>query len=274
MRRGGNDVSLLRARFPIQTFAVEPPPMNKRSFSSAERYAVWLHHEKRCWLCTEPLRFFETTVDHVLPESLLEVPDELAQLLAQYGLPTDFNINGFENWLPCHQHCNQRKGARMFRFVPENSFILQRLGALASSVERTARNVGTNAAKDKLIGSLSAALERQTISWDELQELLGQENQQPFEMIHLDSGYWLDKRDVARECDCQCERTQCVGADHKVHCYFSRYLSPWVIQTGLYWQCYDEIIVCPRCNGEHRRGHIGRDGRCGSPFRDQEQRTD
>ncbi len=248
--------------------------MNKRSFSMAERYAVWLHNEKRCWLCTEPLRFFETTIDHVLPESLLGDADRLAHTLAQYGLPKDFQINGFANWLPCHQRCNQRKGTRMFRFVPENSFILERLLRVAPIVERAAKNVGTNAEKDRLIGSLSAALERKTISWEELQELIGPAVSGMAQMIHLDSGYWLHKTDIARECDCQCERNQCVGADHKVHCYFSRYLSQWVVTTGLYWRCYDEIITCPRCHGEHKRGHIGRSETCGQPFRNQENHTD
>src|ERR1700722_6564883 len=64
--------------------------------------------------------------------------------------------NGFANWLPCHPRCNQRKGARIFRLVPENSFILERLMRVAPAVERTAMNVGTDAEKDKLIGSLSA----------------------------------------------------------------------------------------------------------------------
>lgn len=66
----------------------------------------------------------------------------------------------------------------------------------------------------------------------------------------------------------------CVDSAGKVYCYFPRDLSPWVITTGLYKKCYDEIVDCPRCAAQHKRGHIGRDGICGRPFRDQESQTD
>jgi hypothetical protein len=246
----------------------------KRTFSSAERYAVWLHHEKRCWLCLEPLRLVETTIDHVLPESLLDDPDELANVLAECGLSENFNINGFENWLPCHQHCNQKKGKSRFRFVPAYQLILERLMRVAPSVQKTAETVGANAETDKVIGYILAALERQAITWDELQVFLGQEQRRPAEMIHLDNGYWLHKNDVARECDCQCERVNCLDNTGKVHCYFSRMLSDWVIGAGLYWKCYDEIIACPRCQQSHKRGHIGRKGICGNPYSNQARQAD
>src|SRR5437868_941679 len=118
--------------------------MNKRAFTSAERYAVWLHHEKRCWLCLEPLRFFETTIDHVLPESLLNDDNQRTQIFAQYGLPRDFQINSFANWLPCHHRCNQQKSDRVLRFAPGNLLVLERLISLARNVEQTAVEVGTN----------------------------------------------------------------------------------------------------------------------------------
>lgn len=248
--------------------------MSKRTFSSAERYAVWLHHEKRCWLCLEPLRLVETTIDHVLPESLLDHPGELATVLAECGLSEHFNIDGFENWLPCHQHCNQKKGTSRFRFVPAHWLILERLIRIAPAVRRTAATVGANAEKDKVIGYILAAIERQAITWEELQALLGQEQPRPAEMIHLDNGYWLHAKDVARECDCQCERQNCVDNAGKLHCYFSRALSDCVITAGLYWKCYDEVITCRRCQQPHKRGHIGRNGMCSKPFLNQERQTD
>src|SRR4051812_14466396 len=112
--------------------------MKKYVFSHAERYAVWLNHERRCWLCLEPLRLIETTVDHVIAENLLEDNDKRMQVILQYGLPSSFNINGFENWLPCHNHCNQKKGTMEFPFVPGNRVILDRLMRLAPQVQRTA----------------------------------------------------------------------------------------------------------------------------------------
>lgn len=247
--------------------------MSKRSFKDAERYSVWLHHEKRCWLCRLPLRLFETTIDHYLPESLLDRPEQFAEIRTQWGLPESFNINGFENWLPSHQHCNQAKGSTEFEFTPAHDIVLRRLLKRAPEVQKTAIAIGANTKKDKVIGYIVAALEKQTVSLDDLQ-IFAKRLPTVDEMIRLDNGYWLHKEDVARECDCQCERTSCVESNKKQHCYFARELSDWVIQAGLYWKCYDEAVMCPRCMNRHKRGHIGRAEVCGRPYLSQERHSD
>jgi 5-methylcytosine-specific restriction endonuclease McrA len=90
----------------------------KRRFSYAERYAVWHGNRRKCWWCKEPLWLVEVTVDHVLPESLLNDAASREVALTEYGLSKQFNINGYENWLPCHNHCNQSKSSRLPTFVP------------------------------------------------------------------------------------------------------------------------------------------------------------
>src|SRR5208282_4348608 len=247
--------------------------MGKRRFKDSERYAVWLHHEKRCWLCLVHLRLFEATIDHYLPESLLDHPEQFAQIRTHWGLPENFNINGFENWLPSHQHCNQLKGATEFEFTPAHSIIVHRLLERAPDVQKSAMSIGATTKKDKVIGYILAALEKQTVTLDDLQIFAKEPPTEP-DMLRLDNGYWLHKQDVVRECDCQCERDSCVDTNKKVHCYFSRGLSDWVIQAGLYWKCYDEVVMCPRCEHPHKRGHIGRAEICGRPYGNQAQRTD
>src|SRR5690349_17600689 len=86
--------------------------MQKHVFTEAERYAVWLHHGKRCWLCLEPLDLVAATVDHVVAESLTDDPTALQETIELYKLPATFNVNSFENWLPAHNHCNQSKSKR------------------------------------------------------------------------------------------------------------------------------------------------------------------
>lgn len=137
---------------------------SKRRFSYSERYAVWRVHERRCWLCLEPLRLIETTIDHVVPEYLLNDQEKLRALLQDYGLPKGFNINGFENWLPCHNHCNQAKGKATFEFAPMTKIILDRLIRLAPEVQRWSESIRSNAAKDELIARIFVALEEETIT--------------------------------------------------------------------------------------------------------------
>jgi HNH endonuclease len=82
------------------------------------------------------------------------------------------------------------------------------------------------------------------------------------ELIPLDSGYWLNRADIAFEGLCQCERVACVDHSSKVYCYFPKWLSTWVLNKQLYWRCYDEIVQCPKCGKQHKRGHIGRKDVC------------
>jgi len=65
---------------------------------------------------------------------------------------------------------------------------------------------------------------------------------------------------------CRCERRACVGRNRNMYCYWRNGLSPWVRKKRLYWQCYDQKIVCPRCSMRHKRGHIGRLKVCGVPY--------
>lgn len=80
--------------------------------------------------------------------------------------------------------------------------------------------------------------------------------------IPLDTGVLLPKEKVAVEGYCECRQDHCVGHRGRVYCYWSKDLSPWVIERKLYWRCYDETIECPRCGRTHKRGHTGRAGVC------------
>lgn len=142
--------------------------MQKHIFTGAERYAVWLHHGKRCWLCLEPLDLVATTVDHVVPESLTDHPTGLHEMIDLYGLPATFNINSFENWLPAHNHCNQSKSRRRLEYVPKQKFIFEELVKKADSVRKTAVKIGQRGKKGKVLATLLTALENETLNIDDV----------------------------------------------------------------------------------------------------------
>ena len=252
----------------------------KKRFSYSERYAVWYTNEQRCWWCKEPLRLVEVTVDHVLPESLLDDRDKRETILVEYGLPKDFNINGHENWLPCHHHCNQSKGSRPPSFVPGIKVIFDSLQRTAGKAARIASEVSSNVTKDRVFKTVFTALERQAISIRDLGDLYEaflydpQKAGVPEDVIVLDNGYWFRKDKIVRQGTCRCERNSCVGRNDKVYCYFPSSLSSWVIEKGLFWRCYDEVVVCTRCSRQHKRGHSGRNGVCGRPYLNQGRQSD
>ncbi len=226
--------------------------MKKHKFSFAERYAVWSRHRRLCCLCGEPLRLAETTIDHFIPESLLEKHEEREKVFREYGLPPDFNINGFENWQPCHNGCNQKKGSKPLKIVPLNLGILEALIRDAPKVARIRDEVLQNIKKDVIFSRIYAALEKETITVEDLQ-LFVEDIGGLTEVIKLDNGYWISKEDIARECECQCENTMCVGHQRKVHCVFPGFLPAWVITKRLYWRCYDELVKCPRCVNQEKQ---------------------
>lgn len=247
--------------------------MSKRSFSSAERYAVWSVHQMRCWLCMEPLRLIDTTVDHVIPERLLQDERQLREVLDAYGLPATFAVNGFENWLPAHSSCNQRKGGGS-EFVPGYAQILGRLQSRASEVEAVVKRVSEEITKDRVFAPLLTALEKDRVRLVDLEELVlrlggtlprAGSDIASHDFIRLDNGYWIHQTEIAEEGPCQCERATCVESSRKVHCYWSMALPEWVIAKRLYRKCYDEVISCSLCGAPHKRGHVGWQQVCVQP---------
>jgi hypothetical protein len=90
----------------------------------------------------------------------------------------------------------------------------------------------------------------------------------------FDDGSAALPEEIAAEGMCQCDRVACVDRRNKISCRWTRDLPDWVIRKRLYKRCYDELIVCSRCGQSHKRGHVGRLGKCGSPYLDQEGQTD
>lgn len=145
--------------------------MKKYVFKDTERYAVWTHHGRACYWCEEPLILQEATVDHVIPEHLIEKPDELKAVLEKFGLPINFQINDFGNWLPCHDRCNKSKGGKTLKAVPMVQTIIEKLQREAESVRKLEAKVRLNAKRGDALAKLMAAKEADMITKEEVMEV-------------------------------------------------------------------------------------------------------
>jgi len=134
--------------------------MARHVFTLAERWGVFAAHGTkqgtRCWLCTEPLDFATTDIDHLLPEDLLNDPAELQRVLADYGLPPDFDLNSFENWLPAHSTCNRKKRDHVFRATPIIQRHIDRARARAAFAMQEAERARSDMEISNAIGALAA----------------------------------------------------------------------------------------------------------------------
>jgi hypothetical protein len=149
--------------------------MTKHRFSYVERYALWRAYDGRCFYCEKPLDFQDMTVDHIIPEWLIEHSEKLQQLRQEYEIDAEFpgfQINDYGNWVPAHpRKCNARKGSEIF---PKRTTLLllqevqRRLGKVRQEVEMLSRK----RSKARLFGSLSAAIENKHLTVHEVREFV------------------------------------------------------------------------------------------------------
>ncbi len=130
----------------------------KYRFSLHQRYAVHTVHDGKCYICGHDIDLLETTVDHVIPSSLLQKPEKLQTVFLEFGLPADFELNDYSNWMPCCHPCNNWKRARVFRRTPLFENALRTAGAKAvAATELEARTID-----DRETAELLNALDRST----------------------------------------------------------------------------------------------------------------
>jgi len=116
----------------------------KYHFNDAERYAVYTVHGEKCYLNGEPLDLLTMEVDHVIPESLSDDPSKLQDVLAKFGLPKDFDLQSFANWLPACRPCNLKKRETVFSPTPLIQMQLQTASAKASKAAEMADSLVTH----------------------------------------------------------------------------------------------------------------------------------
>lgn len=254
--------------------------MAKYKFSSEETFAVWRNNYERCWLCHRPVTLDDCTIDHLIPESLLDDDSQRAKVFDLYGLDVAFDINSFENWLPAHNWCNTTKSNLVLEYSSGMKIVMQKLRERAPRTAAMAANLKAMNNKGRVLGPLGAALTNGSLKESDFSKFLLRYGyslrraELSDEILLLSNGKWIFVKDIRREGICLCERDVCVDSNKKIYCYFGSDLSEWVIGAGLYYKCYDEYILCHRCGENHKRGHIGREGICGRPYLNQELQSD
>jgi hypothetical protein len=130
--------------------------MARYDFSDAERWGIFMTHNRKCYMCGDILTMRSMQIDHVLPESLLKDPTKLDEAIAWYGKPSSFKINSFENWLPSCYPCNNKKRRRMYRRVPAVLGYLQD----AENGANRAAEIAAEVLKDRELGAAIHSLRR------------------------------------------------------------------------------------------------------------------
>ena len=157
--------------------------MARKTFPTSKRAAIWQAHDCRCIYCTELVAFADLDVDHIIPEHLKEKPEQLSNLLKDYGLG-DFDIDGLLNLVPSHRRCNlQKKGQ-----ILQKSRALHFLSIAESRYDKACKiefELKEQAKKDKFTVLLQIALDEERISREQLNSLVTRynESQNIFEVL-------------------------------------------------------------------------------------------
>lgn len=133
--------------------------MSKYKFNSAEKYTIWHTHGFKCYWCGEPLELMNLSIDHLLPESLKDKPDEFQRTKTHYLLPATFKINDFCNWVPTHSNCNSRKSKSIFSNSPAFLLFITAVTAKSDQTRHDYQKLIAKRNKDKIIGKIVSDLE-------------------------------------------------------------------------------------------------------------------
>jgi hypothetical protein len=110
--------------------------------SRTQSIALWRAHDEICVYCNKPIESLAVLeIDHIIPQKLLQTPNDLRILLERLGVPT-LEINSHLNWLPVHgRPCNRRKGDQVLPDVTLLNYlgVARQQAARVSDEERKLR---------------------------------------------------------------------------------------------------------------------------------------
>jgi hypothetical protein len=142
---------------------------------------MWRAYDKKCFYCGRPLEWTDLTVDHVLPERLLDDPEGLRRIRIEYELELNFpgfSINDYCNWVPAHGSCNSRKGAGIF---PKQAtiFYLHQVQERLPRVEKELSRCARHQKRGRVLSNLAIAYENGVVSSKEIVALMQELEYEP-----------------------------------------------------------------------------------------------
>ncbi len=145
--------------------------MAKYTFSSAERFAIYVTHGERCYMCSQPVDLKSMQVDHIIPEDLLSKEEELAEVIHSFALASDFDLNSFSNWMPSCAPCNRKKLATVFNPSPIVQVVLQQASAKSDQAKALSEKTVSKRRITNALNVLKMADEAGELSEEVKQEL-------------------------------------------------------------------------------------------------------
>ncbi|MBL8085381.1 MAG: hypothetical protein JNN26_22340 [Candidatus Obscuribacter sp.] len=111
------------------------------------------------------------TIDHIVPQSLENKLEKLSVVRQHYGLPADFPINDFENWVPAHLHCNGSKNDSILQLSPAMIAVFTEVQAKAVLARDIASKIGSDWHLARIESTIAAAYEQDRLDLETVRQL-------------------------------------------------------------------------------------------------------
>jgi HNH endonuclease len=102
------------------------------------RFGLWQAYKNKCAVCSEPIKYTQLQIDHIIPESIERDAMELKNVLSLFSLNNDFEINSLYNLRPACGFCNREKS---YYIAPEEitAKLLRKASTKKRDVERESK---------------------------------------------------------------------------------------------------------------------------------------
>ncbi|MCK6565626.1 MAG: hypothetical protein L6Q80_12890 [Dehalococcoidia bacterium] len=126
------------------------------------------------------------TVDHVIPEHLVDKPEQLASVLTEYGLPPEYQVNDFPNWVPAHQSCNRSKGTVVHPGSPAMIRALDRASKRAEVARRKAAQIAREPDQAKAIAMVETWVRADIVQVTDLADVVSRHQGVPVRLVAVE----------------------------------------------------------------------------------------
>lgn len=150
--------------------------MSIHQFNHIEKETLYKSYEKKCFYCGELIYFRELHIDHVVPEHLFKKQELLEDLKKQCGIPNDFNINSYNNWVPAHARCNLKKAGKPFS-VSSTIYYLELINNKLEKILKTESKIKECLSKDIKVARIVYQMEGNKKIFSEIKKAVSEINE-------------------------------------------------------------------------------------------------
>lgn len=145
--------------------------MKRVKIDTLTRSALWSSYNHTCFYCHQPLDWDNLHIDHIIPQSKGNDFGIIQNIIEEYELDQNFDVDNVNNLVPCHAHCNRKKSDQLFT-KPTTLYYLELTSKRSESILSEIQKLRNRKNKGSIVSKLQMALSTNLITTNELKSLL------------------------------------------------------------------------------------------------------